>query len=86
MGYYSSGDGNPFLNGKSMREQVSDLIREANGDCRVALLFLADTFDVYMGGHEEAHAAKHEPDPRQYVLPLSNSGPAPLSNSGPAPL
>ena len=78
MGYYSSGDGNPFLNGKSMREQVSDLIREANGDCRVALLFLADTFDVYMGGHEEAHARKRKPDPRQYVLPFNTSDPAPL--------
>jgi len=70
VGYYSSGDGNPFLNGKSMREQVSALIRESDGDCRVALLFVADAFDAYMGGHEAAHAATHEPDPRQHVLPL----------------
>lgn len=70
MGYYSSGDGNPFLSGKSAREVVSDLIREADGDCRVALLFLSNALDVYMGGHEAAHAAKQEPDPRQHVLPL----------------
>lgn len=74
MGYYSSGDGNPFLSGKSMREQVSDLIREGDGDCRVALLFLTDALDVYMGGHEAAHAAKHEPDPRQYVLWTTRDG------------
>ena len=53
-----------------MREEVSALIREADGDCRVALLFLSDALDVYMGGHEAAHAAKQEPDPRQHVLPL----------------
>lgn len=70
MGYYSSGDGNPFLSGKSMREQVSALTRESDGDCRVALLFLADALDAYMSGQEEAHATKHEPDPRQHVMPL----------------
>ena len=70
MGYYSSGDGNPFLNGKSMREQVSDYIRESDGDCRVALLYLANALDAYMAEHEEAHAARHEPDPRQHVMPL----------------
>ena len=78
MGYYSSGDGNPFLNGKSMREEVSAYIHKSDGDCRVALLFLADALDAYMGGHEEAHAKKRQPDPRQYVLPLSTSIPAPL--------
>jgi hypothetical protein len=36
----------------------------------VALLFVADALDVYMRGHEAAHAATHEPDPRQHVLPL----------------
>ena len=61
-----------------MSEQVSNYIRKTNGDCRVALLFLAYAFDAYMAQHEEAHAAKHEPDPRQYVLPLSTSGPTPL--------
>ena len=40
--------------------------------------FLADALDAYMGGHEEAHAKKRQPDPRQYVLPLSTSSPAPL--------
>jgi hypothetical protein len=53
-----------------MREQVSAYIRKSDGDCRVALLFLADSFDAYMSGQEEAHAAKHEPDPRQHVMPL----------------
>ena len=85
MGYYSSGDGNPFLGGQSMSEQVSNYILKNNGDCRTPLLFLAYAFDAYMAQHEEAHVTKRETDPRQYVLPLSNSGPAPLNN-GPAPL
>jgi len=70
VGYYSSGDGNPFLNGKSMREQVSAYIRESDGDCQVALLFLANALDAYMAEHEEAHAKKRQPDPRQHVMPL----------------
>ena len=78
MGYYSSGDGNPFLNGQSMREEVSAYIHKSDGDCRVALLFLADALDAYMAQHEAAHAKKRQPDPRQYVLPLSTSGPTPL--------
>ena len=56
MGYYSSGDGNPFLSGKSAREVVSALIREADGECRAALLFLASALDAHMGEHEAAHA------------------------------
>jgi len=53
-----------------MREQVSAYIRESDGDCQVALLFLANALDAYMAGHEEAHAKKRQPDPRQHVMPL----------------